>query len=527
MKATDTIRTDVVIVGAGVAGLSTALHAEGLRVALLTKSEFGRGGASPLAQGGVAAAVGSGDSPEAHAVDTISAGAGLCDPEVVRTITTEGPWRIAELVESGARFDRVDNGAFRLGREGGHRRKRIVHAAGDATGAELVRTLVRAVAASPRLEIFERRMAMALIVDGGRVIGVRSVGVDGRPLTIFARHVVLASGGIGQVFVHTTNPLEATGDGLALAAAAGARLAGLEFVQFHPTALAGSGSPLSLLTEALRGEGAVLVDDRGVRFMPDEHPMAELAPRDIVARAIDRRRRGGGSVFLDATGLGDRVASRFPTVAALCSDRGLDPASDLLPVVPAAHYHMGGIVIDLDGRTSVPGLWACGEVAHTGLHGANRLASNSLLEALVVGSRCGEAMARTPAPLTERKVETFEIGRDPWMTEESQRAVAAELRRIVEDGAGVVRTQASLRVARERLEELKNDVGVGLGELDHLVRVGGMILRAAEARTESRGAHFRADIPWSSPCWRQDLIFEGETLLPPRVPVPARRREAS
>ncbi|MEN8164222.1 MAG: FAD-binding protein, partial [Acidobacteriota bacterium] len=466
------------------------------------------------------------DSPEAHAADTVAAGAGLCHDEVVRAITHEGPARIAELVEWGALFDRRPDGTLELGREGAHNLDRVAHATGDATGAELVRTLVSAITDSSKVEILEHHIVVDLLFERGRVVGVVAIARDGRPLLITAAEVILATGGVGQLFAHTTNPVEATGDGLALAAGVGARSAGLELVQFHPTVLDGPDRPMALLTEALRGEGAVLVDDKGERFMGRVHVMADLGPRDVISRAIARRRRLGRRVFLDATGLGETVNRRFPTVAELCARQKLDPSQDLLPVVPAAHYHMGGIVTDLEGRTSVPGLRACGEVAFTGMHGANRLASNSLLEALVVGARCGEDLARTShrIPVAVSDVQSrsdFPWADSPWLDDGGNTSAANDLRGIMEAGAGVERTQGSLGVAREQLQELRRNVVSQPGELAHMMRVATLILKAAETRTESRGAHFRADVPWSSPCWLQDLVFEGDRLIPPHVVQPA------
>lgn len=525
MNAAQTLRTDVVVIGAGLAGMSAALHASGRRVVMLTKTAFGAGGASPLAQGGVAAALGPMDSPEVHAADTVAAGAGLCHDEVVRAITDEGPARIAELMELGALFDRRPDGEIDLGREGAHSLDRVAHAAGDATGAELVKTLASAVADSSRVEILEHHMVVDLLFERGRVVGVVAIPRDGGPLLVTAAEVILATGGVGQIFAHSTNPVEATGDGLALAAGVGARSAGLEFVQFHPTALDGPDRPMVLLTEALRGQGAVLVDDQGERFMHAEHALAELAPRDILARAIAVRRRLGRRVFLDATGL-DSLSRRFPTVVDLCARQGLDPSQDLLPVSPAAHYHMGGVVTDLEGRTSVPGLRACGEVAFTGMHGANRLASNSLLEALVVGARCGEDLSRmshqTPVAVIDEQIRSDLPWADsPWLDGGGNTSAAGDLRGIMEAGAGVERTQGSLRVAREQLQDLRQNVVPQPGELAHMMRVATLILKAAETRTESRGAHFRADVPWSSPCWLQDLVFEGDRLIPPHVVQPA------
>ncbi len=423
------VAADVVVVGAGAAGLTAALGCAPRRVVVLTKTRLsatGGGGASVWAQGGVASAVGDDDDPALHAADTLAAGAGLNDPRIVRLLTGEGPRRIRGLLALGARFDRDGAGRLALGREAAHSRRRIVHAQGDATGAEVVRTLVEAVLREPAVHVADQTFALDLaLTSGGAVAGVLALDRRGRRVLYLAPAVVLATGGLGQLFLYPTNPLEATADGLAMAARAGARLVDLEFVQFHPTALAagvagigtagkaaaappaGGGlaapasrpssaaAPLPLLTEALRGEGAVLVDDLGVRFMAEVHPDRELAPRDVVARAIWRRLREGRQVFLDARrAVGERFPERFPTVFSLCRRHGLDPRVEPLPVVPAAHYHMGGVAVDASGRTSLPGLWACGEVAATGAHGANRLASNSLLEALVFGARVAEDVAR-------------------------------------------------------------------------------------------------------------------------------------
>jgi L-aspartate oxidase len=421
----EVVSADVVVVGAGAAGLTAALGCAPLQVVVLTKARLaagGAGGASLWAQGGVASAVGEDDDPALHAADTLAAGAGLNDARIVRLLTGEGPRRIRALLELGARFDRDARGRLALGREAAHSRRRILHASGDATGAEVVRALVEAVRREPAIRVVDQAFALDLALAGGAVAGVSALHRAGRRVLYRAPAVVLATGGLGQLFLYTTNPREATADGLAMAARAGARLVDLEFVQFHPTALAaglgadavragvdggeragvraegraGGGwvEPLALLTEALRGEGAVLVDDAGVRFMTGVHPGGELAPRDVVARAIWARLREGRRVFLDARrAVGERFPERFPTVFALCRRHGLDPRVEPLPVVPAAHYHMGGVAVDASGRTSLPGLWACGEVAATGAHGANRLASNSLLEALVFGARVAEDVA--------------------------------------------------------------------------------------------------------------------------------------
>ncbi|HET7041406.1 MAG TPA: L-aspartate oxidase, partial [Gemmatimonadales bacterium] len=356
------------VVGSGAAGLTAALGAAPLRCTVLTKARLGTGGSSPWAQGGIAAAVGRDDAPALHAADTMAAGAGLNDPHVVDILTAEGPERVKALLALGAHFDLDDTGGLSLHREAAHSRHRILHAR-DATGAEVVRTLVEAVRRAPEIRVVDEAFAIDLAVEDGQVVGLLAVHADGRKVLHVAPAVVLATGGLGRLYLHTTNPKEATGDGLAMAARAGARLVDLEFVQFHPTALATGADPMPLLTEALRGEGAVLIDERGDRFMLIEHPDAELAPRDVVARAIWRQLIAGHRVFLDATrAVGEEFPEYFPTVFHLCQEHGLDPRTQPIPVAPAAHYHMGGIAVDENGRTSLPGLWACGEVTATGAH---------------------------------------------------------------------------------------------------------------------------------------------------------------
>jgi L-aspartate oxidase len=336
--------------------------------------------ATAYAQGGIAAALGAGDSPELHRRDTLAAGAALCDAAAVKVLVEEGPARVRELSAAGADFDLAPNGKFILGKEAAHSRKRIVHAHGDQTGAEVARTLIRRVTESPGVEVMETTRVLDLIVEGGECIGVRA-SASGQAVEIVADVTVLATGGCGQVYRYTTNPQVATGDGYAIALRSGVRLADMEFVQFHPTALATPENPLALISEAVRGEGAILLNSAGVRFMPERHRLAELAPRDIVAREIFREQESGGQVYLDAHRLGDTFEHRFPGIFALCRARGIDPRADLIPVTPAAHYMMGGVVTDLAGRSSLARLYACGEVSRTGVHGANRLASNSLLKA--------------------------------------------------------------------------------------------------------------------------------------------------
>ena len=527
----DELRTaEVLVLGGGVAGLSAAIHARGRAVRVVTKSAFATGGSSVLAQGGVAAALGGDDSPARHAADTIAAGAGLCDPGVVRRVTADGPRRIGELLVLGAGLDRRVDGSLALGREAAHSRHRIAHAAGDATGAELVRALAGAVHAADNIRIDEHVLALALVLDYGAVVGVMAVNREGLRILYIASEVVLATGGIGRLWRLTTNPDEATGDGLAMALRAGARVADLEFMQFHPTVLAVGGTPMPLLTEALRGDGAVLVDETGARFMLDEHPDAELAPRDVVARAIWRRLRDGGLVFLDATSLADRIGDRFPTVVGLCREHGLDLAAEPVPVTPAAHYHMGGVMVDAEGRSSLPGLWVVGEAARTGLHGANRLASNSLLEALVYGAAAGEALAvecRDPAhPVRVREAASraaAPIAAEPWLDRAgpSELKIDSLVREIMWAGAGLVRDAAGLYRAADDLSYLETMADPGLGELDNMSLVARMVVRAAATRTESRGAHYRSDFPNASACWRQEHVFEGERMLDPHPVTPA------
>ncbi len=516
----EAVAADVVVVGAGVAGLMAALTAATpaarRTVTVLTKAPLGTGGASVWAQGGIAAAVGSDDSPALHAADTLAAGAGLSDPAIVGLLTGEGPARVSALASLGARFDRDEAGRLALGREAAHSRRRILHASGDATGAELVRALVTAVKSAPGVRVVEGAFAGDLVVADGRVVGLLARHAGGRLVLHLAPAVVLATGGIGRAYRHTTNPPEATGDGLAMAARAGARLADLEFVQFHPTALADGSDPMALLTEALRGEGAVLLDGAGRRFMPAEHPDAELAPRDVVARAIWRRLAAGDRVVLDATGaVGDRFPERFPTVFALCRARGLDPRRAPIPVAPAAHYHMGGIAVDARGRSTLPGLWACGEVAATGVHGANRLASNSLLEAVVFGARVGEDLSREPLP---RPVERhaleaaarLTVAGTPWLPADGSPAVAA-VRDLMWREAGLVRLAEGLARALAGLARLEAALPPGASEAPNLVTAARLVAAAALARPESRGGHYRADHPAPDPRWRQRTFVDASS----------------
>ena len=487
---------DVLVIGSGVGGLTVALETPGLGVGLLTKTELGHGGSSPMAQGGVAAAIGPGDSPAAHAEDTLAAGAGLAVPERVRILTEEGPARIAALLALGTRFDRDGAGHLALGREAAHGCARILHANGDATGAEIVRALRQAVEAAPTVEVFEHTFACELVMEQGRVVGALARHGAGAVVLHLARAVVLATGGIAHLYRHTTNPRDNTGDGLAMAARAGARLADLEFVQFHPTALDVGTDPMPLLTEALRGAGATLVDEGGRRFMQGFHPAAELAPRDVVARALWQMRQQGRQTFLDARdAIGDRFSSAFPTALRHCLSHGFDPRREPVPVSPAAHYHMGGVAVDTRGRTSLAGLWACGEVSCVGVHGANRLASNSLLDAMVFGARVSRDLmnamhALRPAALVSR---VGRVADEDAIDDEVQAETRRETRDVMWGEVGLVRTAGSLRHAGECFERIARRLGPGSSETHNLLTIARLVTKAALDRRESRGAHFRGD----------------------------------
>ncbi len=513
----EVVAADVVVVGTGLAGLSVALGLSGHRVQLLTKGRVGRDGATPLAQGGVAAAVGPDDAPRLHAADTLAAGAGLADEEMARLLARQGPKAIARLAALGVPFDRLPDGAWALGREAAHRRARILHAR-DATGAAIARALAAAVADLEGVEIRERTFAEELVVERGRIAGLTARRPDGGRTLLLAPAVVLACGGSGRLFLRTTNPAEATGDGLALAVRAGARLTDLEFVQFHPTALAVGDDPMPLLTEALRGAGATLIDERGRRFMAAVHPAAELAPRDVVTRAVHERLAAGGTVFLDARrAVGSDLPRRFPTVYELCRRHGLDPRRQPVPVAPAAHYQMGGVEVDRHGRSSLPGLWACGEVAATGVHGANRLASNSLLEAAVFGQQVASDLERALRAGLAPPLAAAGLARRPspfravcGSGEAAEAEQVEAVRRLMWEGVGIVRHPAGMAKALRRLEELARNLPPGPGEARNLLTVALIVTRAATARLESRGAHCRTDYPRTDPAWARRLVVTAQ-----------------
>ena len=526
---------DLLVVGSGVAGLSAAVRAadtHGLRVGVLTKGTLEQS-TTRWAQGGVAAVLAEDpDSTDLHLADTLAAGAGLCDVDAVRVLVDEGPGRVEDLIALGAMFDRDAQGRLELAREGGHTLPRVVHAGGAATGAEIERALVEAVRRTAAA-VYEHAFALDLIVEHGRSAGVRAVTAAGRPVELRARHVLLATGGAGQMFAVTTNPIEATGDGVAMALRAGVAVADIEFVQFHPTALHHPRMPRPLLSEALRGHGALLRDTDGERFVD------ELLPRDEVSRAMTRRMLdlGVDHCWLDATGL-DAFALRFPTIAHDLADVGLDPAIDWLPIAPAAHYLCGGIVTDLDGASSLPGLWSAGEAACSGVHGANRLASNSLLEGMVFGARVVEAVERGvdgPRPtgamrgvLDEAAGAAGVIGAvtqphwsrpDPVAEPRSAATLSGEdvstardrLQRSMTTGAGVLRSTSSLadtgRVVAEVMGLAKRGTGAAAWELSNLAVCCAALLAAAGARMESRGAHTRSDHPDLDASFRHRLVL--------------------
>lgn len=514
---------DVIVVGSGIAGLTAALTLRERveKVLLVTKTVLSEG-STQWAQGGIAAALAPEDSPRAHLVDTLVAGVGLCDEDAVRALVEEGPARVRELIALGAQFDTDVGGEIKLTREGGHGMDRIAHAGGDATGAEISRALIAQLSAvldDPGIEVIEHALVVDLLKDGkGRVCGVTlHVIGEGESTGIGAGHaraVVLASGGLGQIYSSTTNPPVATGDGVAMCLRAGAEMGDLEFVQFHPTVLwlgRDSSGQQPLISEAVRGEGAFLVDVDGVRFMPGLHPQGDLAPRDVVARAIVARmeQTSADHVLLDCRHLGEEfLLARFPGIMARLRELGFDPATELIPVAPAQHYASGGVRTDLRGRTSIEGLYACGEVSCTGVHGANRLASNSLLEGLVFAHRVAndlvDRLSRGELPVVEP---VLQGGQADACDADHRR----HLQRAMTRGAGAVRSAQSLdRTAREllahaELPATEASPGPRTWETSNLLHVSQALTLAARLREETRGGHLRTDYPEPRDRWRGQL----------------------
>ncbi len=511
---------DYIVIGSGIAGLFTALLASKHgTVLVLTKAALEESN-TRYAQGGIAAAMSPADSPRLHYEDTIAAGAGLCDERAVEVLTREAPGRIGDLLALNVPFDR-QGGELALGLEGAHRARRVLHAGGDATGFHIEQTLCRALR-DAGVEVIEGSFVTDIIIDEGRAVGVRALSAQRsdfvEPRLMPGRRIILASGGAGQLFSHTTNPSVATGDGIALAYRAGGELADIEFYQFHPTALAIPGLPAFLISEAVRGEGAYLRNAGGERFMLRVDSRGELAPRDIVARAISAEmlRSGTTYVFLDLSHLPhEMVRRRFPTIDAYCRKAGLDMTVDPLPVAPAAHYLMGGVQTNLWGETNVPGLYACGEVACTGVHGANRLASNSLLEGLVFGARIVAGIthpaAREAAQADAsafRICETAPVSADQAPVEKPS---LAALQKLMWNQVGLVRDEAGLSAARTELavwqRALPEPRTPSEHELKNLILIGGLMATAALERRESRGGQCRRDFPDPDPGWRRHIVL--------------------
>ncbi|WP_424629577.1 L-aspartate oxidase [Bradyrhizobium sp. SYSU BS000235] len=492
---------NVVIVGGGLAGLFCALKLAPRPVTVISAAPLGEGASSAWAQGGIAAAVAEGDSAESHAADTVAVGGGIVDEEIALGLAREAGARIHDLLAYGVPFDRDLEGRLAVGREAAHSARRIVHVQGDMAGKAIIAALVEGVRKTPSIRVIEGYAAEALLTENSEVAGlqVRKTGdAASKPVTIASSAIVLATGGIGHLYAVTTNPVEASGLGLAIAARAGAIIADPEFVQFHPTAIMVGKDPAPLATEALRGEGATLVNSKGERFMVALNPLAELAPRDIVARGVFAEIAAGRGAFLDATqALGARFAQKFPTVYASCLAAGIDPAQQPIPIAPAAHYHMGGIAVDKRGRTSIKGLWAGGEVSSTGAHGANRLASNSLLEAVVYAARIAEDIDG----------QTFNTPRvshtKPVLSENSAMPASAEadLRAMMSSHVGVIRDADHLADAIQTFAALEQTATNT--SLRNMATTALIVAASAWARRESRGAHFRSDYPAEDPAQKK------------------------
>lgn len=514
---------DVVVIGSGIAGLTAALECRDLGRVLVVTKDVVAAGSTRWAQGGIASVQAEGDTVDQHVQDTLVAGAGLCVEEAVRVLVSEGPEEVATLIARGAEFDRDAAGALDLTREGGHHRNRIAHAGGDATGAEIERALVSRVVADPAIEIVEHALVLDLIpaevapgeapAIAGVTLHVMGEGTRGGVGAVHARAVVLATGGIGQIYAVTTNPPVSTGDGLAAALRAGAVARDIEFIQFHPTVLwmgQGARGQLPLVSEAVRGEGGLLVNGSGERFMRGQHELAELAPRDVVAKAImkEMAREGSDHVYVDGRALGEETwRVRFPTILHSCAQLGIDPARDLIPVAPACHYFCGGVQTDLDGATTLDGLYACGEVASSGVHGANRLASNSLLEGLVFARRIAERLRTDPPPRRRPATDDRAPGLVDAAVVPALQATMSRYAGGLRDATGLVACLTEL----SRLAEVDSDqAALGAWEATNLLTVATAVASSALLREESRGAHWRDDVEGRQVRWHGHLLVQAD-----------------